>query len=293
VQARLDAFLASASPTLQTPAGDVTVRIPFRLPAPASTPVAGSAERTAIEAAATALGMNAMGLRTVLLGRGTPAQIHDLAQELIAMGGLPNDSRPVDVRIREMMERHGLGLDPTAYVRQAFLAATGLTSRQAHFSIPLAENLSGLQGRGFVRVSVASARPGDIVALGPGPGGARFHAIVYGVRKADSWALDEFARSIGAVPGMPPCSGHLTVMDVDSTFGPVGLCDEPGPARVTLYHDEVTNVWVAPRQPTHSGMCVMLNPPGKQALAAMFARDATRGMPLRRPLEGVFRFAGH
>jgi hypothetical protein len=292
VKAGLDAFLTSAFPTFHTPAGDVVVQIPFHAPGGAVAPAPGSPQMTALLHASVALGMNGNALHTVLVGRGTLQEIHDLAQELIRAGHLPSDSRPADVRVRALMQLHGLGIDPTAYVRQAFLVATGVTLRQAHFGSPLGDDLSALAARGFARVTVARAKPGDILALRSAtPRGPGYRAIVYDARPADAGQLHAFTSLVRGAH-VPPSSGHVTAITVDSSVGPSGACDQPGPFRVTLYHDDWTNVWASPKNPTLSGRCVLTLASNKANVAPLLGMDVTLGRPLGHLFEGVYRFVG-
>ena len=263
VRAGLDAFATSLCPTVHTANGDVTVQMPFHGPGGVQAPAPGSQELRELLSASVSLGMSGSALHAVLLGHGTPQQLHDLAQGLADMGCVPSDARPGDVRLREMMERHGLGIGTTAYVRQAFLAATGLTATQAHFgstAMPL---------QGFARIATSRAQTGDVVVLGRGTQGTSFRAMVYDAHSAGANELAEFSSLVQA-ERMPASSGRVTVLAVDSSFGPDGDCDSPGVSRTVWYHDEATNVWATMGSPTL----------------------VTRGMPFGRPLEGIYRFVG-
>jgi hypothetical protein len=272
LQAGLDAFAASSCPTFHTPSGDVRVPTPYRagsgggdwLPAP------GSRDLADLLNASIALRMNGDTLHAVIVGKGTPQQIRDLTQKLIDMGHLSIDNRPADVRIRDMMDRYGIGLDGSAYVAQAFLSATGLTALQAHFASIPNESLFQLATRGFSRVAPSAAQPGDIIVLGRAtPHGTGFRGIVYDAQPASPEEVSDFAVLI-AGQGVPGSSGHVTTILVDSSWSAEGDCDQPGVGRAVWYHDELTNVWATMGSPN----------------------VVTRGMPFGRPLEGIYRFVG-
>src|SRR5580700_4978217 len=157
---RLDAFLKLATPTFHTSEGDVSVPIPFRMNSARSAELAQVDGRAATLAhAGHNAGLADDEISLVAAGRGTPAQVARVTQELLDEGLLPGGPKAtLAQRVREMMFDYRAGLDCAGYAQQAFLAAHGLTRAAAGLRSPLLENLSGLAQRGYARVSLEDVR---------------------------------------------------------------------------------------------------------------------------------------
>ena len=238
VQRRLDDLRDAATPVYRTDAGDVSVATPFRtakdpallkddgVPAGiyARREATVDANRGALLKIAASAGIAPGDVLLVQIGRGSPELVRRLTQALLDQGRLParvvssgappRESRDLPTRVQAMMTDYGIGLDGAGYARQALPAS-----------------------RGFARVGVADARPGDIVAFRSSE-----RAIVYDRRDATP---DESA-ALRKAPGFG--SGHVTTWIVDAAWKPrwsdvsvdfVG----GGVRRETMWHDEESGRW--------------------------------------------------
>jgi hypothetical protein len=247
IQRHLDGFRAAATPTYHTPEGDVIVPTPFRMAKdPAvlqdDSALGGiyarqersvEANREALLKVGRSVGVAPRDVLLVQLGRGSPASVHRLTQALIDQGHLPAKvvspfepprvSTDLPSRVKDMMTRYGIGLDGPGYARQALDPAS----------------------RGFSRVALEDARPGDVLAL---DGAER--AVVYDRREATA---SEKAAVVVATGRAAAETGPVTAWVVDGARRPrwAGLPDGGvglvggGVERRTLLHDETTGQWVS------------------------------------------------
>ena len=189
VQRGLDAFRMSLTGWYHTPSGDVAAGTPFIMRPGYDEQralLARPENRAVLQDAARHAGLSTEALARVECGRGTPGEIHALAQALV-------DARPAGKvwrpgAVEKLMFESGIGIDCAGYVQQAYLHATGRTRAQAGFDTVMNESLSGLAHRGYERVgALAGVRAGDLIVLSPMPGerGDPGHrAIVYDQRLA-------------------------------------------------------------------------------------------------------------
>jgi hypothetical protein len=250
IQARLDGFLASASPMYRTPEGNVRVAAPFRINGgyPNLESVVAGHEGT-LRAVANRIGMPDSAVALVKQGRGSPDQVRQLTQGLIDAGCLPPPSRgSLGTRIRQMMFDFGVGFDCAGYVRQAFSAAHP-TAAVAWRSASN-EDLSGLGQRGLTRTTVDDARPGDVLVLKPpAPRQYGHTAVIYdsrGPTVADRKRLDDAAKKTasGAIAEVAG-SAALHILIVDSSFGSFGTARRGGVERQMWVHDQVSGRWLS------------------------------------------------
>ena len=264
VRHALDAFRATATATYHVPGeGDVTVPAPFRLQKNLTghvDPHSGyvihekNARANAPVVAAMAARLGIRDVEDAHAGRGAPATVTRLTQELIDTGHLPRDGRPLAERVRTMMVDHGLGFDCAGYVQQAFLGAHGVTRAQAHFATVMNESLSNLPARGFTKVAPEGARPGDVIALDPAKGELVGHRLV--VYSCAPVSSEETARA-NALGASMPSPGKVFEIKVDSSFGSGGNPAVGGVQRRTWLYDTSTRQWAeAPRVDPRSGKLV-------------------------------------
>ncbi|HEX8791014.1 MAG TPA: hypothetical protein VF765_08670 [Polyangiaceae bacterium] len=256
IQVRLDAFRERATPVFTVEGTDVAVRIPFRMTVSsewASDPRNATnawvvqehivrTNESELEQAASAARLTPGDVQRLHEGRATPEQIRAVTQALIDAGHLPprsGDAPDLQKRVEKMMADHGIGLDCAGYSQQAFLASRGL-SRSATGLNPKIENenLSNLSGKGFARVSLVDARPGDLFILSPVKTGEAGHTmIVYDRREATPGEVGELRQQRGFE------KGRIQAYVVDSSFGSDGRFDAGGVMRQVWYRNEETKTW--------------------------------------------------
>lgn len=269
MQQRLDGFRAQATPTYRTPVGDVRVATPFWLDGYAVHPD----KQEELRITCKALKLNATETRVLQDGRGTPAQVQRVTQALIDAYGLAGHTgQSIDERIRRTMFDHGIGMDCAGYTAQAFLASRGIDRAHSQLASvsPSSDPLSNLANRGFARVALDAARPGDIVVLDPRMGERYGHcAIVYAARQAtdadkqflrdaaelawrdakaheasDSAAYrDSLARYNTVVQAA--ATANLRVLVVDSSWGSDHDAHWGGVERRMWWHDPLEGPWVS------------------------------------------------
>lgn len=247
IQARLDAFRESATPVFTAEGRSVPVRIPFRMPVPdeamddprnaiwVTQEKTVQANRAAVNAAGKVAGLSDDDISRLHDGRATPGQVRAVTQALIDAGRLKEsspDAPDLPMRIRQMMVQHGIGLDCAAYTQQAYLASRGLTRRATGLAANIEmENLSNLSSKGFARVALSDARPGDILILRPPKGERVGHTlIVYDHREATP---DE-----AAALRSERLEGRIEAFVVDSSFGSNAEFDQGGVMRQIWWRDE-------------------------------------------------------
>jgi hypothetical protein len=261
IRQRLDAFMASAQPTFQTSEGDARVSLPFRMrvgtiraddPSPAAQNYATVESRVrrndaTVRSAAAKVGMSSVDIDDVLVGRGTPAQVREVAQELIREGRLPppDPQSTLGQRVRQMMVDHGLGMDCASYAQKAFLASRELSRGQTKLDPKITnENLANLGRKGFRQVPTDEARPGDLFLLRPpdpgDPGSVGHTTIVRDCCLASPQQIADYRRE-----GAPAAfgKGDVTVFTVDSSWGSGGQAQLGGVGRRTWLHDQVSGQW--------------------------------------------------
>ena len=252
IERRLDAFLQSATPTFHTPAeGDVKVGIPFRLPTAPSSSSYGIIEANVrdnsadLAVIAKRVGLEPRDVGLLNDGRATPEQVRRVTQGLIDAGRLPPPDGVLALagRVRTMMCNYGIGLDCAGYTQQAFMASRGVRRSQTELVPPDRENLSGLSQKGFSRIDMADARPGDVIVLKPPPHEPFGHtAIVHDARYATA---DEWRALVAKHPDARDLNlSHLKRLEVDSSWGSGADPLIGGVDRRTWWHDESSDKWV-------------------------------------------------
>lgn len=257
IQRELDAFRERATPTFHTPEGDVRVAIPFRMtvaPAVARSrapedQVFAERERkvtanaSQLVASAGRAGLSKRDVGDLVSGRSTPETVRRVTQALINAGALPpGTAADLGARIRVLMSDHGIGIDCAGYVQQAFIASRG--ARPTGFREPRNEDLSGLERRGFTRLDVADAAPGDILVLASLQPKEVGHTVV--VREVRTARPDEAATLSRDAPGWePPTPSAVKRLEVDSSWGSAGSALAGGVQRRVWWHDEGRNLWVS------------------------------------------------
>jgi hypothetical protein len=247
--ARLDAFLALATPTFHTNEGDVAVSIAFRMTGADSWNTGEVSHNSgALVNAGRRAGLTEGTVSLVTSGRASVAQATVLAQALIDEGHLlpggPGTSK-LEVRVRQMMFSFGVGVDCAGYVQQAFLAAHAVTRSAVGLRPPLLENLSGLDQRGYVRVALSDVRTGDLFILRPpSPTSVGHTAIVRDAYPTTGAEFDKLQRTVG-LSSAQAASGRWTTFVVDSSWGSGGIAQYGGVARRQWWHDTVSDKWLS------------------------------------------------
>ena len=287
VQRRLDDFLASATLTVHTSDGNVTMASPYRTAKDpglvADDGLAGGiyrhqedavqAHQGALMKIAASIGIWPRDVLLVQLGRGSPENVSRLTQALVDHGRLPakvvswtmptREARDLPTRIRAMMGDYGIGLDGAGYAQQALVASLGVPRWQTGLADPATPALTDLGARGFSRVGVDQARPGDIVAFSFGGG-----AIVRDRRET----TESEAAALRRMPGFE--TGRITTLVVDGAwrgnFDPSGLgAGGSGVRRLTSWHDEASDQWATRDE---HGVLRASHGPGDEYLEGVFRK---------------------
>ena len=256
IQIRMDTFRDAATARFRVEGQDVRVAIAFRMtvdigaerPIPA-TATGWLAQERIVQAnegqlqAATAK----VGLRGEVgrlhEGRATPEIIRRVTQALIDEGHLPPASAAaptLELRIRQLMFDHGIGMDCASYTRQSFLASRGERRGQTKLAPIENEDLSRLEKKGFAQVAIGDARPGDIVSfesLNPKEPGHR--TIVYEAREATPEELKALRTVLGF--GI----GRVTLLMLDSSWGSSETFDHGGVERRAFWYCQDTKMWAS------------------------------------------------
>lgn len=187
----------------------------------------------------------------VTSGKGTPDEIRKLTQALIdqgAVGAFVTGSE--EAAIRKMMWAHGIGMDCSGYVFQAFLAtragAAGTPASPATYAIGSLESHQ-LPSRGLRKVAPSEARAGDLFILAGDPG---HKTIVYSNRE---WVTGDRKLSVGGrvIPetflraGFPEgYPATLRAVEVDSSWG-AGEAGHPeaGVKRELWVQNQANGLW--------------------------------------------------
>ena len=242
--ARLDAFLARATPTFRTPEGWVAVPIGFymagSLVKPAGRLPDGIVARAGVSASESSL------LQT---GRASPEAVARVTQAFIDAGHLParsdHGSAELPDRVRQLMLDWHLGLDCVGYVAPAALAARGVGRAAAGFQPPGTETLSSLGSHGYTAVPRgAPLRTGDVFALHAMSADDFEHRAV--VREAGPASPAEVERIKALWADMPAAaraSGSWTKVVVDSSWGNMGQASLGGVQRRTWWQETTTGTW--------------------------------------------------
>ena len=247
---RLDAFYEGATPTFHTKEGDVRVAIGFRMTLPPGTREeaflrqerVAQSHATEVTTVARRLGLEPGPL---VSGRATPEQVRRVTQALIDGGKLPPGT-PQDawLRVRTLMCNYGLGVDCAGYVQQAFLASRQVARSGTALKPAINENLAGLAGKGFARVSPGEARPGDLMIFAPPHGATVGHTVivrdVQPVKPEDCEYLSRFAPGWGH-----PDPSRVKALVVDSSWGNAADPQQGGVERRMWIHDEQSGRWMS------------------------------------------------
>lgn len=153
-------------------------------------------------------------------GQASPAQVVAATQKLIDAGKLPPPPGDVAARVRQMQWQYGVGIDCASFTRRALHAVTGKSDVQLGINHDL--GMRGLDWNPhFVKVKLASLRPGDVITLDPKPGETVGHNVIVRDRTA---ASDAQKQELGRVHG-PIAQAFLAsrgpheVIEVDSSWG--------------------------------------------------------------------------
>ena len=253
VQDRLDAFREQTTAMYATREGRAQLSPPFHMGEGITPPE----NRQLVASIARGLGMSDSEILYLQVGRGKPDQIRRVTQSLIDAGRLPSPATGLSLadRVRIMMRDHGVGLDCAGYVAQAFSASREGESAGALLRSrrPDTERLADLSSRGFSRLPLGLARPGDLVILGKPPNESVGHtAIVYAAREATPEDRAFLAVRINernkVDPNRPELQAiasarRLHVIVVDSSWGDAGDWKHGGVERRSWWNDESTGKW--------------------------------------------------
>ena len=139
-----------------------------------------------------------------------------------------------------MMFDYGIGLDCAGYTQQAFQASRGLSPAQANMKDLVTEDLTNLRAKGFVRIAASDARSGDILSLGPPRPGDTGHRIIVN----DTWIASDNELADFRHDGIAGFeAGHVTTLQVESSWGAGGDPARGGVAQDVLWHDDVSGKW--------------------------------------------------
>jgi hypothetical protein len=258
-QGRLDAFRGAMTGTYRTVDGtELKVAAPFQMGAGYANQqdyMRDPAHLSRRNAAAQRANLSPEAYARVVCGRGTPGEIHALAQSLLA--SQPAGKIVTSSDLRKLMFDNCIGVDCASYAQQAYLKATGQTRSQAGLGDIMNESLTNLAHRGFQRVSaVSDVRPGDVVVLGPPKGDVVGHrTVVYDQRAPTSSEMRALLDSRNPAKIDFVVGGPVRVLEVDSSWGcghfvhgesgdrVEGHPDEGGVKRVTWLYNESTAQW--------------------------------------------------
>lgn len=177
--------------------------------------------------------------------RGSPSDIKKTVQALIDAGALPF-GKPPAVAIRQLMEDCGIGLDCRGYVFRAFLFSRGTGDKSAsgaRFNMPDPGNFNFAATQGALkRVSIGTARPGDIIRLKPL--GGRDHNVLVRSNRVETLPVGRRASVNGKeIPAsfLARSDGkavNVRVMELDSSWG-----NRVGVARRVWIQNESSGEW--------------------------------------------------
>ena len=236
VQGKLDGVREAFSGPYVVDGAQVTARPMFRMyHAKAGQPV--------VARCAARIGVPAM---PAVYGQPTPKQLVKITQALIDDGRLPNGPGDVATRIRQMQWDYGIGVDCAAYSKAA-IAATA--SRMPELYGPGSESFRDLDGKRavhFAKLSVADARPGDLITLDEIPPERWGHnVVVYSRATADASQKAFLGAKHGPeLAAFLASAGPHHVLEVDSSWG-AGAEGDPcgGFRRDTWIYDASANMW--------------------------------------------------
>jgi len=181
-------------------------------------------------------------------GQGSNAALVRMTQALIDAGKLPSRPSELAARIKTMQWSYGIGMDCAGYSKEALRAVHG---RKLGFYGPGVESFRDLDSKRsamFAKVSIVSARPGDLVTLDPSPGQTYGHNVVV----YDNAIADATKRAaLGATYGAPmkaflSSSGPHHVLQVDSSWGAGAEGNLVGGyRRDTWIYDASTKQWAS------------------------------------------------
>ncbi|GMV13694.1 MAG: hypothetical protein HS104_34835 [Polyangiaceae bacterium] len=187
----------------------------------------------------------------VTSGKGTPNEVRTLTQALIdrgAAGAFVTGSE--EAAIRKMMWEHGIGMDCSGYVFQAFLSvranAAGTPASPSTYSVGSLERHQ-LPSPGLRRVLPSEARAGDLFILSGNPG---HKTIVHSNREVvttdrklnvSGRVIPETFLRAGFPDGYP---ATLRVFEVDSSWG-AGEAGHPeaGVKRELWVQNQANGLW--------------------------------------------------
>jgi len=180
------------------------------------------------------------------VGRPTPEQLVQVTQALIDAGKLPraaNDT--VEMRIRQMQYKWGIGVDCAGYVREAALAVHGKGAQ----SLVNGTNRFGaidnlLQTHAFQTVAISDIRAGDIIYLNPWiPGFAGHSVFVHSHEIATDSMRAELSARDPLLSNFLKGKGPFHVLNVDSSWGAGDGQDYGGFRRDAWIYDESWKMW--------------------------------------------------
>jgi hypothetical protein len=187
----------------------------------------------------------------VTSGKGTADEVRTLTQALIdrgALGALVTGSE--GTAIRKMMWEHGIGMDCSGYVFQAFLGAradaVGTPASPATYSIGSLDSHQ-LPSKGLRKVAPSEARAGDLFILAGNPGHKTIvysnREVVTGDQKASigGRVIPEAFLRAGFPAGYP---ATIRAIEVDSSWG-AGEAGHPdgGVKRELWVQNQANGLW--------------------------------------------------
>lgn len=244
VRARMDGYRDRASGPYQVENQQVLASPMFRM-TPHRIPSSTEREREAIGRRA---GLASAEIFALSVGQGSTASLVKLTQALIDAGKLPSQPSDLAARIKTMQWSYGIGMDCAGYSKEALRAAHGRDLGFYPAGFESFRDLDAKRSTTFAKVSIAHARPGDLLTLDPSPGGTYGHnVVVYDNKVAD---MDEHAR-LSATYGAPMTEflsspGPHRVLLVDSSWGAGAEGNLVGGyRRDTWLYDESTKQWAS------------------------------------------------
>jgi len=238
VQGKLDGVREAFSGPYVVDGAQVTARPMFRM-----NHARPAAKVAMVETCAARVGVPA---RPAIYGQPTPKQLVKITQALIDTGCLPKGPGDVATRIRQMQWDHGIGVDCAGYSKEA-IAATA--ARRPELYAPGNESFRDLDGKragSFAKLSVADARPGDLITLDAiAPEVWGHNVVVYSRTTADASQKAVLGAKHGPeLAAFLASAGPHHVLEVDSSWG-AGSEGNPcgGFRRDTWIYDASTKTW--------------------------------------------------
>ncbi|MEA2748125.1 MAG: hypothetical protein QOI41_2268, partial [Myxococcales bacterium] len=181
------------------------------------------------------------------VGQCRPQDLVKITQALIDDGRLPAGPGDLAMRIRRMQWDHGIGVDCAGYSKQALAAVSTRAPKMYAAGSESFRDVDGGRDGSFAKVSLANARPGDLITLDASePGGWGHNVVVYSHATADTAKkamLCGTTRNADLVDFLSSPGPHH-VFEVDSSWG-AGIegAECGGYRRDTWLYDASTKTW--------------------------------------------------